>query len=105
MKGEIDYRLTPDEIIENEKRNISTTIDLRGEREILESLDWNSTAWKFQSATDINNLLNLKLDVRVIGKALAKIAENDSKIEIKRGQKERHLYFLPTTTIINKNII
>ena len=103
LKGEIDYRLTPDEIIENEKRNISTTIDLRGEREILESLDWNSTAWKFQSATDINNLLNLKLDVRVIGKALAKIAENDSRIEVKRG-KTSYIYFLPTTTINNTSL-
>ena len=97
------YRLTREEIEENEKRNVNSTIDLAGEREILESLDWNSTAWRFQSATDIKNLLQLKLEARQIGKALAKIAENDSRIEIKRGQKENRLYFLPTTTIINKN--
>ena len=104
LKGEVDYRLTPDEIAENEKRNLGASIDLPGEREILESLDWTSTAWKFQSATEIKNLLQLKLDARQIGKALAKIADNDRKIETKRG-KTSYIYFLPTTTIINKNSI
>lgn len=91
------YRLTRDEIAENEQRNVSSSVYLPCELEILEGMNWEGFIdfWTYKSASQVRDILGLKVDVRQIGKALARISEYDKRVKKKRDKHYSFVYFLP----------
>ena len=106
LSGET-YRLTPEERARNEQLNNKSLVFLPAEQEILEGLQWGvlPELWQECTASGLKeNIPALKyIEVRRIGRALAKLAKDDARItvRIKDGCK---LYKLPPTNHIQSNI-
>ena len=100
------FRLTYEERQEQERRNAEFITDVKGQQDILESLNWQSdqSQWNYKSARQILELANLKyLDAKQAGRALTKIVEQNPQygIKITRDKKLGTLYFLPPVLDLN----
>ena len=94
------FRLTPEERERNEQQNKNCLVFLPAEEEIVEALNWEQLyeTWTDRTATQVKaELPTLKyIDVRRIGKALTKIAEDDPRIIVKMKHDNIKLYRLPS---------
>ncbi len=84
------YRLNRKEIEYIEAANIKSTVNLPGELEIYDLLDWNlpPEKWIFYSIPRLIEQLNLKnITSQQLGKTLTKMIADDNRIEKKKNNK------------------
>ena len=100
------YRLADDERAFMEQENRTAAEPLKGETEVLEYLDWNADLSKWQYMTPSQFLVKTRitgLRPEHIGKALAKIAKYEKKIDVKR-RKQGVVYLLPPLLNMEANL-
>ena len=99
LNGET-FRLTPEERERNEELNNKSLVYLPAEQEILEGLNWEQLreTWTDCTASELKEkILTLKnIDVRRIGRALTKLAEDDPRITVSMKHRGVKLYRLPS---------
>lgn len=93
------FRLTPEEREINELQNKNALVYLPCEQEILEGLNWEHfpNMWAYRTASSLREEIPAlkNADVRRIGKALTKLAEEDERIKVIFKHGGVKLYNLP----------
>ena len=99
LNGET-FRLTPEERERNEELNKKSVVFLPAEQEILEGLQWGELPeyWKDYTASELKEKISAlkNIDVRRIGRALSKLAEDDPRITVSMKHRGVKLYRLPS---------
>lgn len=92
------FRLTTTERTTLEKDNEKYSKPMPGELEIMDGLKWDDPEhnWKWRRVMDIKDALRLNLSAAQIGKALARIATCDERIQMKAPKNVKQ-YYLPRT--------
>ena len=91
------FRLTREETIEVQRRNMEYTKPLAGETEILDTLNFDAPVekWTWSTAVEVAGaIMSRNLGASHIGRVLTKLAEADPRIQIKRVNNTQQ-YLLP----------
>ncbi len=90
------FRLTDEEQKQLEQRNAQYYEILPGELELLEYLNWTGEQWDWYTASDVRERMEIlkRYSPEQIGKALSKIARQDTRINIKKPHNKKQ-YYLP----------
>ena len=91
------FRLTREESKKLQKDNNAYAKSLQGEIEVMDRLDFNAPTnrWSWQKVSKVAETINAKgIDASKIGKVLAKLEKNDSRVEVKNLSNYK-FYFLP----------
>lgn len=95
-KGKQCFRLTVEERAELETRNQGYEVQLRGEQEVLDLLDFDlpEEKWRWVSPAVVASFAGRATSSRGVGRILAKLSKADQRVEFKKT-KFRNLYKIP----------
>lgn len=96
LKNPQGFRLTAEEREQLQRDNAQYSKPLPGEIELNDSLEWNCpvSKWSWYRTTTIKQALNLPVTAAQLGKVLTKLANNDSRIQMKAPKNQKQ-YLLP----------
>ncbi len=90
------FRLTDEEQKQLEQRNAQYYEILPGELELRENLNWTSERWDWYTCSEVRERMEILKRYRPeqLGKALSKIARQDTRINIKKPHNKKQ-YYIP----------
>lgn len=101
-KGAQCFRLMPAERTQLEARNRGYEVQMRGEQEVLDLLDFDLPVekWRWVSPAVVASFIGRATSSRGVGRILSKLKQADSRVEFERTNSRR-LYKIPLSEIWN----
>ena len=95
-KGRSGFYLAKEERAFSEQKNINSAVQLDGEIELWDQLEWNSDPmfWEWKTNSEIIKMLDIKLSAQKMGRALTAVMMKDNRVR-KKVTMTVKLYLLP----------